>query len=44
MIFGKESNKGIQLDGTKPQVVTIGEKNKIDDILVHDETACLYAR
>ena len=38
MIFGKENNKGIHLDGIKPQVVTIGDKHSIDDILVHDET------
>ena len=38
MIFGKENNNGIHLDGIKPQVVTIGDKHSIDDILVHDET------
>ena len=38
MIFGKENDKGIHLDGTKPKVVTIGEKYTIEDILVHNET------
>ena len=38
MIFGKENDKGIHLDGTKPKVVTIGDKYSIEDILVHDET------
>jgi 2-oxoglutarate/2-oxoacid ferredoxin oxidoreductase subunit beta len=39
MIFGKERNKGIKLDGLKPKVVTIGENGvTADDLLVHDET------
>jgi 2-oxoglutarate ferredoxin oxidoreductase subunit beta len=37
MIFGKERNKGIVLDGLKLKVVTIGENGISDkDILVHD--------
>ncbi|HHH55397.1 MAG TPA: 2-oxoacid:ferredoxin oxidoreductase subunit beta [Bacteroidetes bacterium] len=37
MIFGKEGNKGIVLDGLKLKVVTIGEDGVTeDDILVHD--------
>tara|TARA_Y100001935_G_C17298000_1_gene507350 strand:+ start:32 stop:1045 length:1014 start_codon:yes stop_codon:yes gene_type:complete len=36
MIFGKDSNKGIYLDGSKPIVVEIGKKYSIDDIIVHD--------
>lgn len=39
MIFGIQRNKGIILNGTKPQVVNIDEGNySINDILVHDET------
>jgi len=39
MIFGKEKNKGIILDGTRLKVVTIGEDGITeDDILVHDPT------
>lgn len=39
MIFGKESNKGIVLDGFNLKVVTIGEDGyTIDDVLVHDAT------
>lgn len=39
MIFGKESNKGIVLDGFSLKVVTIGEDGyTIDDVLVHDAT------
>ena len=37
MIFGKEKNKGIVLEGLKLKVVTIGEDGVTeDDILVHD--------
>ncbi|HBF87569.1 MAG TPA: 2-oxoacid:ferredoxin oxidoreductase subunit beta [Bacteroidales bacterium] len=38
MIFGKERNKGIRLNGTKLEVVTIGEKGITEkDLLVHDQ-------
>jgi len=37
MLFGKEKNKGIVLDGLKLKVVTIGENGvTIDDVLIHD--------
>lgn len=37
MIFGKEKNKGLVLNGLKLEVVTIGENGITeDDILVHD--------
>lgn len=37
MIFGKEKNKGIVLNGLKLEVVTIGENGvKEEDLLVHD--------
>ena len=37
MIFGKENNKGLMLNGLKLEVVTIGEHGITeDDILVHD--------
>ena len=40
MIFGKESNKGLVLDGLKLKVVTTGEDGVTeDDILVHDAHA-----
>lgn len=40
MIFGKEGNKGLVLDGLKLKVVTIGEDGYTeDDILVHDSYA-----
>jgi 2-oxoglutarate/2-oxoacid ferredoxin oxidoreductase subunit beta len=38
MIFGRERNKGIRLDGLRPEVVTIGENGVTEaDLLVHDE-------
>ncbi|MDQ1593191.1 MAG: 2-oxoglutarate/2-oxoacid ferredoxin oxidoreductase subunit beta [Pyrinomonadaceae bacterium] len=37
MIFGKERNKGIRMNGAHPEVVTIGENGiTVDDLLVHD--------
>ena len=37
MIFGKEKNKGLKLNGLKLEVVTIGENGiKEEDILVHN--------
>ena len=37
MIFGKERDKGLVLNGLKLEVVTIGENGvSEDDILVHD--------
>ncbi|MDP6685107.1 MAG: 2-oxoacid:ferredoxin oxidoreductase subunit beta [Candidatus Marinimicrobia bacterium] len=38
MIFGKERNKGMRLAEAKLEVVEIGKKFSIDDILVHDES------
>ncbi|RNC65038.1 2-oxoacid:ferredoxin oxidoreductase subunit beta [Proteiniphilum sp. X52] len=39
MIFGKEENRGIVLDGWNLKAVTIGEHGyTIDDVLVHDAT------
>ena len=39
MVFGKENNKGLVLDGWHLKVVTIGEGGyTLDDVLVHDAT------
>jgi 2-oxoglutarate ferredoxin oxidoreductase subunit beta len=39
MIFGKDRNKGLVLDGWNLKVVTIGENGVTEnDILVHDAT------
>ena len=37
MIFGKEQNKGIRLNGFNPEIVKIGTGISADDLLVHDE-------
>lgn len=43
MIFGKERNKGLVLDGWNLKVVTIGENGVTEqDILVHDATTADY--
>ncbi len=40
MIFGKDRDKGIRLQGLHPEVVTIGENGITEaDLLVHDEKA-----
>ncbi len=40
MIFGKDRDKGIRLNGLHPEVVTIGENGITEaDLLVHDEQA-----
>lgn len=40
MIFGKEKNKGIRLNGVSPEVVTIGENGITEkDLIVHDEAS-----
>ena len=39
MLFGKNNEKGLVLDGLKLKVVTIGENGvTLDDILTHDVT------
>jgi len=38
LVFGANNEKGIRLDGMKPEVVTIGEKYTLDDLMFHDET------
>jgi 2-oxoglutarate/2-oxoacid ferredoxin oxidoreductase subunit beta len=40
MIFGRERDKGIRLNGLSPEVVTLGENGVTEaDLLVHDEQA-----
>jgi 2-oxoglutarate/2-oxoacid ferredoxin oxidoreductase subunit beta len=40
LIFGKNKDRGIRLNGVTPEIVTIGENGiTVDDILVHDENA-----
>ncbi len=38
MVFGKENDKGIKLEGTKPVIVDLKDgKHSVDDLWVHDE-------
>jgi len=38
LIFGATANKGIRLDGLRPQVVELGNGFSADDLWIHDET------
>ena len=37
LIFGKEKDKGIRLDGLQPEIVELGDGFSKDDLWVHDE-------
>src|ERR671936_77689 len=39
LIFGKDRNKGIRLNGLDPEVVSLGNGIAVDDLLIHDEKA-----
>jgi 2-oxoglutarate/2-oxoacid ferredoxin oxidoreductase subunit beta len=39
LIFGKDRNKGIRLNGLSPEVVPLGQGITVDDLLIHDERA-----
>jgi 2-oxoglutarate ferredoxin oxidoreductase subunit beta len=39
LLFGKDRNKGIRLNGLDPEVVTLGNGITVDDLLIHDERA-----
>jgi 2-oxoglutarate ferredoxin oxidoreductase subunit beta len=39
LVFGKESNKGIRLNGLRPEAVALGNGVVEADLLVHDEQA-----
>lgn len=39
LIFGKDRNKGIRLNGMQPEVVELGKGITEDDLLFHDEKA-----
>ena len=39
MIFGKDKNKGVKLEGTSPEVVEIGKNYSTEDLLIHDAEA-----
>jgi 2-oxoglutarate ferredoxin oxidoreductase subunit beta len=37
LIFGANADKGIRLNGLRPEVVTLGESFSADDLWIHDE-------
>jgi 2-oxoglutarate ferredoxin oxidoreductase subunit beta len=39
MIYGKDKNRGIRLNGLRPEVVEVGKDCQQDDLLIHDEKA-----
>ncbi len=39
LIFGKDRNKGIRLNGLEPEIVNLGNGVPVDDLLIHDEKA-----
>jgi len=43
MVFGKEKNRGLRLDGNTPMIVEIGDKWSLDDVLVHNESDYVIA-
>jgi 2-oxoglutarate ferredoxin oxidoreductase subunit beta len=45
MLFGKQNQKGIRLDGNTPQIVDLEKESNlgVDDLLVHDETDIVIA-
>lgn len=44
MVFGQEANKGIRLNGLRPEVVEIGAQFGLDDLWIHDEKDLLKAQ
>ena len=40
LVFGKQMDKGIKLDGFKPVVVSLGDgSHSVSDLIVHDENS-----
>ncbi len=39
LLFGKDRNQGLRLNGFEPEAVTLGHGITIDDVLIHDEKA-----
>jgi 2-oxoglutarate ferredoxin oxidoreductase subunit beta len=38
MVYGTNKDKGIKLDGYKPELVNLNEDHSIDELWIHDET------
>ena len=39
LLFGKDRNQGLRLNGFEPEIVPLGHGITIDDVLIHDEKA-----
>lgn len=39
LLFGKDRNQGLRLNGFEPEVVKLGQGITIDDVIIHDEKA-----
>lgn len=39
LLFGRDRNQGLRLNGFEPEIVTLGHGITVDDILIHDERA-----
>ena len=39
LLFGKERNQGLRLNGFEPEIVALGHGITMDDLLIHDEKA-----
>ena len=37
LVFGQDNDKGVRLDGLKPEVVQLGDQYSKDDLWIHDE-------
>jgi len=44
LIFGAAQNKGIRLNGLRPEVVTLGEGFSAEDLWIHDESDLMKAQ
>ena len=44
LVFGKEKNKGIKLEGSKPIIVELDDNTSTDDLWIHDETDLIKAK
>ena len=39
VVFGRDRNRGLRLTGLEPEVVTLGNGVRVDDLFIHDERA-----
>lgn len=44
LVFGQQKDKGIRLDGHKPQLVSLNDGYSLDDLWIHDESDMFKAQ